>query len=185
VEIDRIDARILTALQKNNRLTSDQLGAIVSLSATAVQRRLQRLRAAGVILGDVAIVSPKAVGRPISMLVSVTLERERAAIIDRFKQSIRAAPEIMSGYYVTGASDFVLVVTAKSMDDYEEFTQRFLHENPDIKSFKTHVVMDRVKSGFALPVEDADLDIAEGRRLKSQDGSAGKTGRISPEEAHD
>lgn len=153
VEIDRIDARILTALQKDNRLTSDQLSAIVNLSPTAVQRRLKRLRSTGVIEGDVSIVSPKAVGRPISMLVSVTLERERAAIIDRFKQSIRAAPEIMSGYYVTGESDFVLVITARSMDDYEEFTRRFFYDNPDIKGFKTHVVMDRVKSGFALPIE--------------------------------
>lgn len=154
MRIDRIDARILTALQKDNRLTSDQLSAIVNLSPTAVQRRLKRLRATGVILADVSIVSPKAVGRPITMIVFVTLERGRAAIVDRFKQSIRAAPEIMSGYYVTGEGDFVLVVTATSMDDYEEFTRRF-SENPDIKCFETHVVMDRVKCGFTVPIEAA------------------------------
>ena len=86
MEIDRIDAGILTALQKDNKLTSDQLSFMVNLSATAVQRRLKRLRANGVIEADVSIISPKAVGRPISMLVFVTLERERASIIDRFKQ---------------------------------------------------------------------------------------------------
>lgn len=151
--IDQIDARILQALQENNRLTSDQLSEIVHLSATAVQRRVKRLRAIGVIEGDVAIISPKAVGRPVSMLVSVTLERERVAIIDRFKKAIREAPEIMSGYYVTGEADFVLLVTARDMEDFEQFTRRFFYDNPDIKGFKTAVVMDRVKAGFALPID--------------------------------
>ena len=158
MEIDSIDARILNAFQRNNRLTADNLSEMVGLSATAVQRRLKRLRADGIIQGDVAIVSPKAVGRPITMLVSVTLERERTAIIDRFKQSIRAAPEIMSGYYVTGEADFVLIITARSMDDYEEFTRRFFYDNPDIKGFKTLVVMDRVKIGFTLPVEPTVME---------------------------
>ncbi len=150
---DQIDKRILMALQENNRLTSDQLSDIVHLSATAVQRRVKHLRAIGVIEGDVSIISPKAVGRPVSMLVSVTLERERVAIIDRFKKAIRDAPEIMSGYYVTGEADFVLVVTARDMEDFEQFTRRFFYDNPDIKGFKTNVVMDRVKAGFSLPID--------------------------------
>ena len=152
MEIDRIDARILNAVQANNRLTSDELGVIVNLSSTAIQRRLKRLRAEGVIEGDVAIVRPKAVGRHVSMLVLVTLERERADIVDRFKQSIRTTPEVMNGYYVTGESDFVLMVTARDMEDYERFTRQFFYENPDIKGFKTMVVMDRVKAGFAIPI---------------------------------
>lgn len=102
---------------------------------------------------DVSIVSPQAVGRPILMLVSVSLERESADIIDRFKQSIRAAPEIMSGYYVTGEADFVLTVTAKSMEHYETFIRRFFYNTPNIKSFKTLVVVDRIKSGFTMPIE--------------------------------
>lgn len=156
MEIDRIDARILNAVQANNRLTSDELGVIVNLSSTAIQRRLKRLRAEGVIEGDVAIVRPKAVGRHVSMLVLVTLERERADIVDRFKQSIRTTPEVMNGYYVTGESDFVLMVTAQDMEDYERFTRQFFYENPDIKGFKTMVVMDRVKAGFAIPVIAAE-----------------------------
>lgn len=152
MDIDNIDAIILTVLQKDNRLTSDQLSGVVNLSPTAVQRRVKRLRAAGVIVADVTIVCPKAVGRPISMIVSISLERERRDIIDRFRQAVRAAPEIMSGYYVTGEADFVLIITAKSMDDYEEFTRRFFYQNPDIRGFKTLVVLDRVKSSFVIPV---------------------------------
>jgi Lrp/AsnC family transcriptional regulator, leucine-responsive regulatory protein len=60
----------------------------------------------------------------------------------------------MSGYYVTGEADFILLISAKNMDDYESFTRKFFYENNDIKGFKTTVVMDRVKSSFFLPVGD-------------------------------
>lgn len=150
---DRIDARILEIVQKNNRLTSEVIGEMAGLSATACQRRLKRLRSEGIIEADVSIVSPKAVGRPIEMLVLVTLERERSDIVDRFKKAIKSSVEVVNGFYVTGDADFALYVTAHTMEDYEEFTRRFFYVNPDIKGFKTMVVLDRVKAGFAVPVE--------------------------------
>ncbi|MDA9455986.1 ArsR family transcriptional regulator [Bradyrhizobium sp. CCBAU 21359] len=150
---DRIDARILEIVQKNNRLTSEVIGELAGLSATACQRRLKRLRSEGIIEADVSIVSPKAVGRPIQMLVLVSLERERSDIIDRFKKAIKSSVEVVNGFYVTGDSDFVLYVTAHSMEEYEQFTRRFFYENADIKGVKTMVIMDRVKSGFAVPIE--------------------------------
>ncbi|WP_225025919.1 Lrp/AsnC family transcriptional regulator [Xinfangfangia pollutisoli] len=153
MQLDEIDRRLLRAVQQNNRLTSDQLAEIAGLSATACQRRMKRLREAKVIEGDVAIVAPRAVGRGLTTLVQVSLERERTDIIDRFKAAIRKTPEIMTGYYVTGDADFLLVVTSRDMEDFEQFTRRFFYENRDIKGFKTMVVIDRVKAGFALPIE--------------------------------
>ncbi|WP_407193220.1 Lrp/AsnC family transcriptional regulator [Bradyrhizobium sp. STM 3566] len=155
---DRIDARILEIVQKNNRLTSEVIGELAGLSASACQRRLKRLRSEGTIEGDVSIVSPQAVGRPIQMLVLVTMERERSDIIDRFKKAIKLSAEVVNGFYVTGNADFVLYITATSMEEYEEFTRRFFHVNPDIKGFKTMVVLDRVKAGFAIPVESPCQD---------------------------
>ena len=153
MELDRIDARLLAAVQDNNRTPTEKLAQLVGVSASAVQRRLKRLRASGVIEGDVAVVSAKAVGRSVSMVVLVALERERTDIIDRFKEAIRTTPEIMSGYYVTGEADFVLVISAKDMQDFEAFSRRFFYENRHVKWFKTLVVMDRVKAGFGVPVE--------------------------------
>lgn len=158
MQYDRIDARILTIVQKNNRLTSDVIGEMAGLSATACQRRLKRLRSEGIIEADVSIVSSKAVGRPIQMLVLVSLERERSDIIDKFKKAIKLSVEVVNGFYVTGDADFVLYLTARSMEDYEQFTRRFFHENSDIKGFKTMVIMDRVKVGFALPIEAPSED---------------------------
>lgn len=152
MKLDDIDHRILRVLQENNRHSSETLGDMVGLSPTACQRRLKRLREEKVIEADLSIVSPKAIGRALMMLVHVTLERERADIIDRFKAAIRTTPEIMTGYYVTGDADFMLVVTSRDMEDFEQFTRRFFYGNPDIRGFKTMVVIDRVKAGFVLPV---------------------------------
>ena len=150
--MDATDAKILTLLQKDARITTEALGEAVGLSATACQRRIKNLRRTGVIEADIVVVSPKAVGRPLMMLVSVTLERERGDNIDRFKAALLRAPEIMQVYYVTGDSDFVLLVTARDMDGYVAFTRRFFSQSFDIKGFKTAVIMERVKAGFFVPV---------------------------------
>ncbi|UPK28215.1 Lrp/AsnC family transcriptional regulator [Bradyrhizobium sp. 195] len=153
MQYDQIDARILEIVQKNNRVTSEVIGEMAGLSATACQRRLKRLRSEGIIEADVSILSPKAVGNPIQMLVMVSLERERSDIIDRFKKAIKSSVEVVNGFYVTGEVDFVLYITARSMEDYEQFTRRFFYANSDIKTVKTMVIVDRVKVGFAVPIE--------------------------------
>jgi Lrp/AsnC family leucine-responsive transcriptional regulator len=172
MELDEIDLRILGTVQKNNRLTSEAIAERVGVSATACQRRLKQLRAKGVIEADVSIISAKAAGRPIQMLVLVTLERERSDIIDRFKKAIRTTPEVVNGFYVTGDVDFVLYVTARDMEDYEQFTRRFFYENQDIKGFRTLVVMDRVKVGFALPLPGV-ADAPRKRKARRTGATAG------------
>ncbi len=150
--IDAIDRKILHHVQRDNLLTSARLSELVGLSQTSVQRRLARLRATKAIEADIAVVSPEAVGRPLTMLIAVELARERSDIIHRFKRAVRERAEVMSAYYVTGETDFMLIVSAKDMQDYEAFTRDFFYNNPDIKGFKTTVVMDRIKASFTLPV---------------------------------
>ncbi|MGY4281646.1 Lrp/AsnC family leucine-responsive transcriptional regulator [Bradyrhizobium sp. LM2.7] len=152
MELDRIDFRLLDLVQRNNRLSSEELGEKVGLSASGVQRRLKRLRSKGVIEADVSVISPKAIGRNVTVLVLISFERARADIVDRFKRAICKMSEVMSGFYITGQADFLLLVTANSMEEYEQFTRRLVHGNPDIKRFESIVVLDRVKAGFTLPM---------------------------------
>ena len=147
-----MDARLLAEVQRNNRVSSETLGEAVGLSATAVQRRLKQLREGGVIEADVAIVNPNAIGQNVLMVVLVGLERDRTDIIEHFKRSILNTPEVMAGFFVTGDADFVLIVTAEDMERYEKFTRGFFYGNPNIKWFKTMVVLNRVKASFALPI---------------------------------
>lgn len=149
--LDAFDRKILHEVQLNNQLTSAQLSERIGLSATSTQRRLNRLRRDKIIQGDISVVSGVDVGRTLTMIVSVQLERERSDIIDRFKASVRNEPVVMSAYYVTGDSDFVLIISARDIKEYEEFTRSFLYDNPDIKGFKTTVVMDHIKASFYVP----------------------------------
>ncbi|WP_354126659.1 Lrp/AsnC family transcriptional regulator [Bradyrhizobium sp. RT9b] len=152
MELDRIDAHLLDLVQRNNRLASEQLGAKVGLSASGVQRRLKRLRSAGVIEADVSIIRPKAVGRNVTALVLITFERGRADIIDGFKQAMRKVTDVMSAFCVAGQADFVLLVTANDVESYEDFTRRLVGEHPNIKRLETMIILDRVKAGFTVPI---------------------------------
>ncbi|WP_439399730.1 Lrp/AsnC family transcriptional regulator [Bradyrhizobium sp. PMVTL-01] len=154
MQLDKIDFRLLDLVQRDNRLCSEQLGGKVGLSASGVQRRLKRLRSTGVIEADVSIISPKAIGRNVTAVVLICLERARADIVDRLKRHISKMPEVMSAFYVTGLADLVLLVTVNDMEDYDRFTRRLTDESSDIKRIETMVVMHRFKTGFTLPIAE-------------------------------
>ena len=151
-KLDVFDIKLLAEVQRNNRATADVLADKVGLSPSACLRRLKRLRDEGVIEADISVISPEAIGRTLTMVVEVTLERERPDIMDEFKRSMRQTPSVMQCYYVTGEIDFILVVTARDMRQYEEFTKQFFFENPNVRRFHTLVVMDRVKVGLSVPI---------------------------------
>ena len=152
-ELDEFDLKLLDAIQRNSRLTADELAEKICLSPSSVQRRLQRLRERKIIQAEVAIVSPEALGRSLTAIVEVMLDTDRPQVVEEFQRAIQAASEVMQGYYVTGNADFILIVTAKDMQDYEAFAQRFLSKKPHVKHFRTSVVMRRVKWGVRVPVK--------------------------------
>ena len=151
MEFDDFDRRLLEALQQDNRQTGDELAAKVGLSAAACLRRAQRLREIGAIARDVALLAPEAVGRPLTVIVLVTIRRDSPDAGDRFKAAMQVAPEVTQCYYVTGSADYVLAVSVEDMEAYQRFTQRCL-SGSSIKRFDSLVSMDRVKFETALPV---------------------------------
>ena len=150
--LDDLDLRILARYQHDTQSPARAIAAAVGLSVAAVQRRLKRMRATGVIRREVAEIEPRAVGLPVTCVVAVDLERERPADLDRFKRKMLGLPEVQQCYYVTGQADFVLVVLVPSMEDYNAFTRRALFDDDNVKSFVTTIVMDRVKTGVAVPL---------------------------------
>ena len=151
-KIDHIDRKLLAAVQKNARLTADQLSDACGLSPTAAMKRLKKLRAEGVIEREVAVISPKAVGLRTMIIALVTLERESKAAIDSFKKTIRNTPQIVEGYYITGDADFILTIATADIEEYEEFTRNFFYDKLRVKSFKSLVVMDVLKAQNAMPL---------------------------------
>ncbi|WP_434361140.1 Lrp/AsnC family transcriptional regulator [Parasalinivibrio latis] len=151
--IDSFDRRILEICQISNRTTNDRIAETVGLSPAAVQRRLKRLRAENIIRADVSLVDPKAVGKGMTFVVQVALERERLDLMHSFKKEMLSNPAVQQCYYVTGSCDFILVMTAADMEEYDKFTQAAFFNNPNIKNFHTHVVMDAVKVGLSVPID--------------------------------
>jgi len=151
-ELDGFDKKLLNQLQQNNRMTAEELGNMVNLSTSAVQRRLKRLRQDKIIEADISIVSPSAAGLGITCVVDVTLHLGNSKVIDSFKKLMSDCDEVMQCYYVTGAFDFVIILNANDMGHYEEFSKKYLMDNPDVKQFYSHVVIDKVKVGYKLPL---------------------------------
>lgn len=156
--MDEFDVKLLNLVQENNRLTAEKLSVDVGLSPAACQKRLKKLRDSGVIARDIAVLSPDAVGRRLTLIVEVTLERERPEMLDKFKRTMQAAPEVMQCYYVTGNADFIVILTARDMKDYEEFTRHYFFQNSNVQRFQSNVVMDDVKVGLNVPVELSALN---------------------------
>ena len=156
--IDNFDRNILEIVQQSNRTTSDQIAEQVGLSPAAVQRRLKRMREQNLIQADISVVTPKAIGRAVTLIVQVSLERERADLMDAFKKAMKNNKAVQQCYYVTGSSDFILIVTAADMEDYERFTRDAFFDNANVRSFQTNVVMDRVKVGLSVPTYNVEKD---------------------------
>ncbi|KZB81708.1 Lrp/AsnC family transcriptional regulator [Amycolatopsis regifaucium] len=152
-DLDRLDVAILSCLQADARTIAESIGAKVGLSAAAVQRRIKRLREAGVIEREVAVLSPQALGLTMTFVVMVEMERESLAVLDGFRRQVLADDNVQQCYYVTGNADFVLVVTCRDMAGFEAFTRRMFFDNPNVRHFTTSVAMDRVKTGLTLPLE--------------------------------
>ncbi|WP_291729306.1 Lrp/AsnC family transcriptional regulator [Leisingera sp. F5] len=150
--LDDADKRLLAILQRDNRLTADELGSLAGISRSSVQRRLKRFREEGVIEADISVLSAKAVGRPMTFIVEVELERERTDLLDEFRRSMLALEDVQQCYYVTGHTDFILIVTATDMAAYEDFSRQVFTDNPNIRRFHSNVVVNRVKAGLQVPL---------------------------------
>jgi len=154
-QLDKLDRRILTLLQRDARMSAEAIGAHVGLSASAVQRRTARLREEAVITGEVTLVDPRSVGRPLTMIVDLEVEHERVELLANLKRWIATEAAIQEAWYVTGDEDYVLVVSACDVEGYETLMQKLLADNANVRRYRTRVVLGTLKRGMAVPVEPA------------------------------
>jgi DNA-binding Lrp family transcriptional regulator len=152
-ELDKFDRRILAIVQRDARRSAEMIGADIGLSASAVQRRMARLREDGVIMAEVALIDPRAVDRRLTVITDLEVERERPELLASLRQWIAAEPTIQQAWYVTGDGDYVLVVAARDVDDYDTLMQRLVAANANVKRFRTRVALDTLKRGLAVPVD--------------------------------
>ncbi|MER9064707.1 Lrp/AsnC family transcriptional regulator [Mesorhizobium sp. M0698] len=143
--LDDLDRRILATLQKNNRVSFSELADIVGSSAASCMRRVNKLRSDGIITADISLVDPKALGKTLTVVVNVELDRERLDLVDDFKRAMRAAKEVTQCYMVTGDADFVLIVAVEDVEAFDVFVKTKLYTNPNVRKFKSMIALHRVK----------------------------------------
>ena len=153
--LDELDRKILALVQHDARRAAEAIGAEIGLSASAVQRRIARLREEAVITAEVAIVDPKSVGRPLTLIVDIEVERERPELMAVLKRWIAGEPAIQEAWYVTGDGDFVLIVTARDVEDYDALMQKLVTENSNVRRFRTRVALGTLKRGCRVPVDES------------------------------
>ena len=149
--MDIIDCRLLDEVQRDATLSYEKLAERVGASTSAVQRRLKRLKSMNVIRGVRAIVDGKAVGCPLMFVVGLEIERKRADLYSKLQRWIAAEDSIQQAYNVTGASDFVLVVTSFTLEAYDELMAQMIAANPNVRKYTTSVVLQSFKQETLVP----------------------------------
>ncbi len=149
-ELDRIDRRILQALQDDGRITNQKLAEAVALSPTAVLARVQRLTRAGYILGYEARLNPQLLGAGLLVFVEVLLDRTTPNVFDEFKAAVQVHPEVLECHMVAGGFDYLLKTRVADMDAYRRFAGAVLWALPGVRETRTYAVMEEVKSSAKL-----------------------------------
>ncbi|GGO77301.1 transcriptional regulator [Marinobacterium nitratireducens] len=150
--LDRLDMRILEALQQNGRLSNVELSELVHLSPSQCQRRRQKLEESGVVKRYVAQLDPERVGLGVMALVSVSLDKHSEKIAEEFRSAIIEYPEVLECWGVAGDADYMLKVIAPDLKAFADITLHRLLNLPMVSNVKSNLLLQTLKSTTELPV---------------------------------
>ena len=153
--LDAFDLAILALLQQDNTTSQRDIAQAVHLSAPAVQRRIRRLRASGVIRAETAALDANRLGRPLTLLVEVHVHDEHPTRVAGLRARMLAEPAVQQCYPITGEADYLLVVTAATMADYEALTARLFGGDDNVRRFRTSVALGCLKASLHVPLPAA------------------------------
>jgi Lrp/AsnC family leucine-responsive transcriptional regulator len=150
--LDAIDRKILSHLQMDSRITMQELADKVGLSVSPCHRRVRLLEEHGVITRYMALVDQKSLGLPVSVFISIKLERQKEADLNRFAKAISGWNEVLECYLMTGNRDYLLRVVVADLTSYEAFLKNKLTRLDGIASIESSFALSQVKYTIALPV---------------------------------
>ncbi len=149
INYDRIDRAILRELQSNARQSLQEISAIVGLSASSCARRIRHLEEQGLIAGYHALIDEAKAGFSFSVFVSVKLAQQVDRSLKEFEAEVRAYPEIVDCWLMTGNMDYLLRIAVRDTADFEAFLTGKLTKVPGVASIESSVPLRRVKAGIS------------------------------------
>lgn len=152
--LDRIDRKILNRLQRDSAIPNQDLASEVGLSPAPTSRRVRRLKEEGYIAREVVLVDPVRVGTTLIAFVSVELDRQREDVLRAFERHVSSQPEVQQCYFVTGETDYLLIVVVRDMDHYNDFVRSVLAQEHNIKRFRSSFNLQRIKFDTGIYLEE-------------------------------
>lgn len=149
--LEQKDRRILAELQRDSRLTTQELADKVGMSSSAVWRRVRSLEQAGIIDRYAVIVNPKKAGFGLSSIVHVSLARHEQSNVEHFVHEVLQQPEVLECFATSGEADFHLRVVVKDIDAYNAFLDDFIFRLPGVSQVRSNIVLKEIKVDTALP----------------------------------
>lgn len=150
--MDLFDQKLLDALQRDGRMTNQELADRVGLSASQCSRRRMALEASGAIKGYHAALDPESVGLAVTAFIQVTFAAHSAESAERFKRLIQSLDEVQEAFALTGQHDYVMKVVLPDLPALAQFINGVLLPHKAVGQVNSSIVLDRVKSSGLLPI---------------------------------
>lgn len=151
-DLDRIDRKILGALQEDGRITNTDLAEKIGLSATATSERMKRLIRDGYILRFTAELNPQKLNLGLLVFVEVKLDKTTADVFDAFAAAVARSPEVLECHMVAGGFDYLIKSRVRDMTHYRQFLAEVILNLPGVRETHTYAVMEDVKDTHVLPI---------------------------------
>jgi DNA-binding Lrp family transcriptional regulator len=152
MELDDTDRRLLRVLQREGRISNAELAERVHMSASACHRRVQRLEAAGMIRGYVALLDARKLGVPATVFVEITLQTQADEVLEAFEQAVRRVPDVLECHLVAGTADYILKLVAEDTEDFARIHRQYLTRLPGVAQMKSSFALRTVSATTALPL---------------------------------
>ncbi|MEO9573075.1 MAG: Lrp/AsnC family transcriptional regulator [Tateyamaria sp.] len=150
--LDSTDRRILSALQRQGRLSNADLSETVHLSPSACHRRVQRLEEAGYIRDYVALLDARKMGVPTTVFVEITLQGQTDEVLEAFEKAVSRIPDVLECHLMAGTADYILKVVAEDTDDFARIHRQHLARLPGVAQMQSSFALRTVLNTTALPV---------------------------------
>lgn len=147
------DRKILHELQRDSRITMQELAGRVGMSTSACWRRIRVLEESGVIDRYTVLVSPRRAGFRLQSMTLVSLTRHEQKNVENFVREVRRHPEVLECFATSGEADYHLRVVAEDIDAYNRFLDDFILRLPGVSQVRSNIVLKEIKADPALPFE--------------------------------
>ena len=154
--MDSFDRAILALIQGDTSLPLNEIATRVGLSPTPCWNRIRKMEEAGIIAGRVALLDAAALGLGVTVFVSIETADHSESWLARFAEAVRAMPEVLDVYRMSGDVDYMLRVIVPGIDAYDGFYRRLIKSVP-LKNVTSRFAMEKVKATTQLPLDHSPI----------------------------